>query len=126
MAVMPLAVLGQLSATGCSCGDLNCGPASVAVHIGQRSASAARICINEVCENASDSDWRPAGWAELYFDAVPITVRDDEDFALTIAVLDADGTELATTAETRNFDVDECHCVSFEYRWDGTKIDRTL
>lgn len=71
----------------------------------------------------SEPGYWPAGWAAADFGEFP-TVYDDEDFELSITVLDADGSEIAMLEQTRNFDVDRCRCLSFPYRLDGTTIER--
>jgi hypothetical protein len=124
LAVTPLVVLGQLSSTACSCGDVNCAGAAVYVDLGtSNEASAARICIDGTCKTVPRAT---VGATELFFDDIPVTVHDDEDFELSITVLGREGAELATLTETRNNDVDPCRCVGFEYDWDrSSEIERT-
>ena len=125
--IAPVAVLavGWLPATGCSCGQVECNAASVAVDVPARSsAESVNVCINDVCAIASDTISYGTTWVERYFDDPAMGVRDDEDFELSITVLDSDGNALASMVETRNFDVDPCRCLSFPYRWTGTEIER--
>lgn len=122
--ILPVAVLavGWLPATGCSCPDLECNAASVAVDLGD--AAGAEICVNGACGTAREPISYPPGWVERFFDDPATGVRDDEDFEVRITVLDDAGAPLASTTETRNFDVDPCRCLSFPYRWTGERIER--
>jgi hypothetical protein len=120
-----LSAVLPLPAAGCSCPEVDCAGAAVAVDLNRvPDADAARICIDGACEvvTTGSGNW-PSGWVDRSFEGAP-TVRDDEDFELSITVLEASGSELASLAQTRNFDVDECRCLAFPYRITGSEIER--
>ena len=111
-------------ASGCMCGSVDCAGAAVSVDLGATSdAAAAQVCVNGTCEFASETSFDDE--VEVRFDSVPFGVRDNEDFELEITVFNEDGTVIASTAHTRNFDVDECRCLSFPYRLEGSDIKRS-
>lgn len=124
--ILPVAVLavGWLPASGCSCPDLECNAASVAVDLG--GTAGAEICVNGQCGPAQDPISYPVGWVERFFEDVPPPgVSEGEDFELRITVLDADGAALASTTETRTYKADRCRCLFFAYRWTGQEFERT-
>lgn len=127
--MLPLVLISAFApvlSAGCSCPEVDCLGASVAVDLSSRpEAETARICINAVCEvvSGSSGDW-PAGWVALRFDAVPVTVRDDEHFELGITVFDNSGSAIASTTHQRKNDVGKCRCLAFPYRFDDSEITR--
>lgn len=62
--------------------------------------------------------------AALRFDAVESSVGANDDFEVRIDVFDADGSVIGTLSEVRNFDVDQCECLDFPYRFEGDRIRR--
>jgi len=112
------------SGSGCTCASVNCTGPAVSVDLDSRfEAVVTQVCVNDICEVASETDSDDV--VEVRFDTVPFVVRDNEDFELEITVFNEDGVAVASAAQTRNFDVDECRCLSFPYRLDGSNVERS-
>lgn len=114
------------STSGCTCigGSPDCNGAAVSVDLGATTdAAATQVCVNNTCEVASETSF--GNEVEVRFDSVPFVVRDNEDFKLKITVFDEAGTQIASTEQTRNFDVDECQCLSFPYELNGFEVERS-